>query len=300
MKDLPYFKFMVMDYLTGDIQMCSHETQGIFVNMLAKLWQKGGYLPADPERISRIIRADLQVVSKAVAELEQCQVLLRTNDDRCYVEFILEQIAELTNSHKAHVTAGRKGGHTKQLNRRSKARSELERGSTNQSQSQSQSQKKTPPAPHTDEDGMNIEEAERKHPLFARLRREPELHHLTLRQFLAACQKVPEFMDMEDATEYACGRAVAFGTMDHPGSYLEKQWSDYELAHKTETDRREGIHEQQQARENEQAQGVVEMVEVLRESGGPDSERWRAEVERFERVYGPALVDRALGEFNAG
>lgn len=43
-KDLPYFKFKVNDWLTGDITACSLEAQGLFTNMCAMYWSRGGKL----------------------------------------------------------------------------------------------------------------------------------------------------------------------------------------------------------------------------------------------------------------
>ena len=131
MSKLPYFKFMVCDWLSGDIQMCSMEAQGVFVNLCAKLWQKGGYLPDDDAQIARILRIDEATFSKARAELEQCSIIATNGNGTCYVEFILEQVGELTEQHKSRVAAGRKGGNAKQLNRRSKAKVLLEQKSSN-------------------------------------------------------------------------------------------------------------------------------------------------------------------------
>jgi len=41
-KELPYFQFEPAEYLTGKIQFCSFEAQGVFINICAIYWQRLG------------------------------------------------------------------------------------------------------------------------------------------------------------------------------------------------------------------------------------------------------------------
>jgi len=43
-KELPYFKFEPAEYIAGDIQDCSFEAQGVFINICALYWIKQGAL----------------------------------------------------------------------------------------------------------------------------------------------------------------------------------------------------------------------------------------------------------------
>jgi len=47
MKELPYFKFTVADWLTGDIIFESLEAQGLFINICAIYWQRNGKLTVE-------------------------------------------------------------------------------------------------------------------------------------------------------------------------------------------------------------------------------------------------------------
>ena len=40
MKELPYFKFDVAEWLQGDITLCNLETQGLFINICAYYWSR--------------------------------------------------------------------------------------------------------------------------------------------------------------------------------------------------------------------------------------------------------------------
>jgi len=129
--NLPYFKFMPERYLTGDIQMCSLATQGFYVNLLAKLWQKGGYLPDDAAMIARLMKVSKGTASTALAQLKQCSIIATTDDKQCYVEFLLEQFEELSETHRKKVEAGRKGGKVKRLRKTSTAKAQLKHSSSN-------------------------------------------------------------------------------------------------------------------------------------------------------------------------
>jgi len=115
--ELPWFKFNVSEWLGGDIQMCAPEAKGIAIDLFAQLWKKGGTLPDDPEYLARLLRVHPDPCSKALAMLKQCYILLETGSGEVYVEFITEQLADMEDTHKRMVAAGRKGGKAKALRR---------------------------------------------------------------------------------------------------------------------------------------------------------------------------------------
>jgi len=115
MNNLPYFKFSPTDWLGGDIQICSHAAKGILIDIMAKLWIKGGYIQGDEDYLCALIGADKQSFSNALAELKRCQALLQAPEKGWYIEFILEQLEELKLTHNQRVNAGRKGGKARTL-----------------------------------------------------------------------------------------------------------------------------------------------------------------------------------------
>jgi len=156
--DLPYFKFMVMDYLGGDIQACSFETQGVFINLCGRLWKRGGVLPDDDALISRLLRCPEQCYSNAKAELQEVGVLRSSKRGELQIKFITEQLKELSGSHKKRVEAGRKGGKAKALQHKtvaSNAKAKLEQcSSILDLESESESESDIPPNPQGDDPDM--------------------------------------------------------------------------------------------------------------------------------------------------
>ncbi|QSH40674.1 hypothetical protein P0136_12040 [Lentisphaerota bacterium ZTH] len=47
MKNLPFFKFDCIEWLTGKIKLCDMEEQGIFINLCAMIWRENGKIEND-------------------------------------------------------------------------------------------------------------------------------------------------------------------------------------------------------------------------------------------------------------
>ena len=107
---LPYFQFMVDDWLSGLI--CTHdmETQGVFVNVCARLWKCGGRMLDDDDRNARLLRVDKQLLSKCLVLLKQDGILLVDDDGNLYVKFLLSQLDKVKELSAKRSIAGRKGG----------------------------------------------------------------------------------------------------------------------------------------------------------------------------------------------
>ena len=149
MTGLPYFKFDVSEYLTGTIQMCSLETQGVFVNLCARMWKNGGTLPDDDVYLCRLLHCDKPTFSRARAELDEFGILATAGVDGCSIKFITEQLDELSATHTKRVESGRKGGQAKQLARASRAKAGLKPGSSikNKIEKKKKIQNKNTPIP---------------------------------------------------------------------------------------------------------------------------------------------------------
>lgn len=148
--DLPFFKFVPGDWFKGDIRHCCPETKGVFVQLCAQMWIDGGTL-TDDERLPAICGCDKQSFSKARAELDLWQILRYNEDGSIYISFIKQQLTELSALREARAQAGRKGGNTKQLNRRSKAKAKSKQSSSiknkNKNKEQEEEKENTPLAP---------------------------------------------------------------------------------------------------------------------------------------------------------
>jgi len=106
----PYFKFYTDDWLGGLI--CTHDmqTQGIFINLCARMWKADGYLPHDEEDLARILRCDKQVLSNCLVLLIRDGIVCLSQDKKLFVKFILSQIEEMKNISVKRAEAGSKGG----------------------------------------------------------------------------------------------------------------------------------------------------------------------------------------------
>lgn len=110
MTSLPYFQFMVDDWLGGLI--CTHtmEHQGIFINICARLWKRGGYLDGNEDRLARMLRINKQMLSNCLILLKQDGIICFTSDGRLYIKFILAQLERFKDISAKRALAGSKGG----------------------------------------------------------------------------------------------------------------------------------------------------------------------------------------------
>lgn len=102
---LPYFKFDVTSWLTGDIRLLTAEEQGVFINLCALIWRdKGEY------RITKLTHRHmnmneqafndcLHVLTDAGIVLDNCNILT--------VKFISEQLEEREEESAKKSKAGR-------------------------------------------------------------------------------------------------------------------------------------------------------------------------------------------------
>ena len=100
-KELPYFQFEPAQYLTGNIQFCSLETQGLFTNVCAIYWQRECNLT-----LSQIKKKFDKIDS--INELIENEVL-KVDADNIIIEFLDEQFETISNSKLRLSAAGKKG-----------------------------------------------------------------------------------------------------------------------------------------------------------------------------------------------
>ena len=91
-KYLPFFKFDADDYLTGKIQLCDMETQGIFTNLCAMIWRENGALIKD-----RFLHKKLNVTSstleRCLSDLKELEIVSE-NNEVLSVKFISSQLEQ--------------------------------------------------------------------------------------------------------------------------------------------------------------------------------------------------------------
>ncbi len=103
-KELPYFKFNVAEWLTGDIVYEEFELQGLFINICALYWQRSGNLSIDD--INRRYK-------KPTALLSLTDRFISVNDGLISIDFLDEQFDDQIKRNKTNTINGKKGGRPK-------------------------------------------------------------------------------------------------------------------------------------------------------------------------------------------
>lgn len=102
-KELPYFQFEPGQYLAGNIQFCSYEEQGVFINICAIYWQRSCEISEE-----QLIRKYGDVIHRLIAE-----GVLKSVDGNVSIEFLDEQWKSITASKKRLSELGKAGAEKK-------------------------------------------------------------------------------------------------------------------------------------------------------------------------------------------
>ena len=91
-KHLPFFKFDCNDFLTGKIQLCDMQTQGIFINLCALTWRENGTIKVD-RFLSKKLKVSESVLDTALKDLTELEVIIVKNGI-LRVKFLDRQLRE--------------------------------------------------------------------------------------------------------------------------------------------------------------------------------------------------------------
>lgn len=113
-KELPYFKFEPSEYLAKDIQDCSLETQGAFINICALYWIRLGKLT-----YASALRRVCNDNARLMQELETSGAIKNKNG-KIVINFLDDQLHEfsqisLKNKENAKKRWNKSGGKTKAM-----------------------------------------------------------------------------------------------------------------------------------------------------------------------------------------
>jgi hypothetical protein len=87
-KELPYFKFEPNLWDNGNIQMCSRESKGLFVDLCSVYWSRLGDLP-----YALALQKHCNGNSDALQELKKHEIIA-ISEDKITIEFLDEQLSE--------------------------------------------------------------------------------------------------------------------------------------------------------------------------------------------------------------
>ncbi len=114
-KDLQWFKFIISEWVNGDIKLCSLEAQGLFVNVMVLYWSRECELSIEKMRKHIPATAMRSVTGEAFGHSPAFQELLsedviKIDGDCIRIHFMDEQKANWHDLSKAKSEAGKLGG----------------------------------------------------------------------------------------------------------------------------------------------------------------------------------------------
>jgi len=87
-KELPYFKFEPNQWENGNIQMCSRESKGLFIDLCSTYWSRLGELP-----YALALQKHCNGSTAELKELESCN-LIGVQEGSIIIDFLDEQLNE--------------------------------------------------------------------------------------------------------------------------------------------------------------------------------------------------------------
>ena len=101
-KELPYFKFEPNQWENGNIQMCSKENKGLFIDLCSVYWSRLGELP-----YALALQKHCNGSNVALKELESNEIIV-VKDSQIIIEFLDEQLNEFQETSKKRRSAANK------------------------------------------------------------------------------------------------------------------------------------------------------------------------------------------------
>ena len=102
-KELPYFKFEPNQWENGNIQICSRELKGLFIDLCAMYWSRFGSVPFK-------LAVQKLCAGNATALNSLCEEnIIALIDGEIFIEFLDEQLNEFENTSKQNSKNAREG-----------------------------------------------------------------------------------------------------------------------------------------------------------------------------------------------
>jgi len=104
-KELPYFKFYVNEWITGDITLEDFDVQGVFINICAYYWSKGCVCT-----FSQLKKRFRTVDDKTYQILIDSKIMKVDKSDNVIINFLIEQTEDRISKSETNTKNGKKGG----------------------------------------------------------------------------------------------------------------------------------------------------------------------------------------------
>lgn len=108
-KELPYFKFEPSQWENGNIQLCSLEAQGVFINICSMYWQRLGNLPYKLALV-KICRGNEKTIKSLIEN-----GVVKVDENLIKIDFLDQQLDEFKIISSKRAESGRKGGENRVL-----------------------------------------------------------------------------------------------------------------------------------------------------------------------------------------
>jgi hypothetical protein len=102
-KELPYFKFEPGAWDTGNIQLCTHEQKGVFIDLCALYWQRLSDLPYKLA-VQKVCGGNATALDSLYADK-----IIDIQDGFICIDFLNEQLGEFENTGKINSENAKKG-----------------------------------------------------------------------------------------------------------------------------------------------------------------------------------------------
>jgi hypothetical protein len=115
-KELPYFKFEPSEWENGNIQICSREAKGLFIDLCSIYWSRLGELP-----YALALQKHCNGDATLIQELKDADIL-QVNEQQIIIEFLDEQLDEFQKtSEKRRKAANKRWNDASALQKQSKS-----------------------------------------------------------------------------------------------------------------------------------------------------------------------------------
>lgn len=113
-KELPFFKFEPSMWETGNIQLCSFEAQGVFINVCSVYWQRIGDL-SYKLAAQKVCNGNATALDSLISE-----EIIKVIDGMICIDFLNEQLSEFENISSKNSENARSGWEKRKNNATSK------------------------------------------------------------------------------------------------------------------------------------------------------------------------------------
>lgn len=113
MRELPYFQFEPAQYLAGNIQLCSLEAHGLFLNICCHYWMRECEM--SKRELDKRCANRMDLLNELITE-----TVIKISGDKVVIEFLIDQFEQISTQKANASKWGKKGAMIANLKRKKK------------------------------------------------------------------------------------------------------------------------------------------------------------------------------------